>query len=149
MLTPDMTVQEFTEWWMKEKPFKPPRYAMRFMEKIWGATLFREGQFQVQLFMGKPRAAAPKHKHPNIDVVDRIVAGMAVFDSENRDHDDKKTDINIHPNEMHESYTGRHGACFLCFQKWLNGVPPSSVELDWVGEEPIDETHASHLVEVS
>lgn len=147
MLDQEMSVQDFVKWWMVEKPFNPPKYPMTFMSKIWGATLFREGQFQVQFFMGSPFAAAPAHRHPNIEVVDMIVGGRAMFDSDLKDHDPKKMLINIHADEMHSSYTGRHGACFLCFQKWLNGIEPTSVELDWTGEQPIDEVHAVHLEE--
>lgn len=139
----DAGVEAFAAWWVKEKPFAPPADAMRHMKGIDGITLYRDGPFQVQMFLGRAGASAPRHRHPNIDVIDIVLCGSAVFFSERSDYNDTKTEIRVRPNEAHITRSSEGGA-FVSFQKWLNGVAPSSVELDWVGE-PIDPNHAAAI----
>lgn len=145
-MIPDMGVHEFAEWWMATKPLKPPadNEALRYVKGIHGVTLYRDGQFQVQLFIGVPGSFAPKHAHPNIDSIDIVIAGRAGFVSERGEYDKDKRRIHVLPNEMHVTRAGRDGGAFFTIQKWRHGMTPTSVEMDWIGE-PIDADHAQGL----
>jgi quercetin dioxygenase-like cupin family protein len=143
-ISPDDSVRSFAVWWLRHKPFRPPVDAVTHVGGFSGVTLYRQGQFQVQFFIAKPNASAPKHSHPNIDSVEYGIAGAG--------QDTFKSERNVHigglfmiaPCETHTAQAGPGGGAFLSFQKWLNGVEPSSVELDWSGE-PIDEMHAKEI----
>lgn len=144
-------VQEFAAWWMTEKPFNPPQVgATRFVGDISGVTLYRERQFQVQLFIGRPHATAPMHSHPNVDSIEIPFAGLALFQCARSEFFRGEWDTHILPNvhvaphEMHDAQVCSQGGAFISIQKWLNGVPPSSVELDWDGA-PIDAHHAAAI----
>ena len=145
MLQSTTTVSEFADWWMKEKPFSVPKNPMRYFgPEISGVVIFRKDQFQAELYIGRPHASAPRHSHPNIDSSEIGIAGLAVFDCDLKDYNKNKTRIHVHPNEMHTAHMGRVGGCFISFQKWSEGVEPTSVGYDWVGEA-IDEKHAADI----
>lgn len=137
------SVRSFAAWWMRNKPLtlNVPD-GVRWNAGFAGITLYRDGPFQVQLFVVKPNAASPRHAHPNIDSVEYGIAGSDTFDS------DRNLRIGglicVAPNEMHTAAADDEGGAFFSIQKWLNGVQPSSVELDWTGA-PIDQHHAAEL----
>lgn len=41
--------------------------------------------------------------------------------------------IRVRPTDWHAALVGTAGDAFLSIQRWLNGVSPSSVGLDWLG----------------
>ena len=140
---PDESVRKFAVWWMKNKPFRvPPEDGIRAYEGVYGVTLYREGPFQAQLFIVKHGEGSPEHCHPNIDSVEYGIAGADTFTSE-RNHRIHGL-ICVAPGELHTAAADEHGGAFISFQKWLNGVKPSSVELDWEGG-PIDKSHAESI----
>lgn len=141
---PDMNVREFALWWLRAKPFKQPPDNIVHTGPFAGVTLFREGPFQVQMFIGKPGATAPAHRHPNIDSVEYGVGGNGEqnFKSERNAH--RGALFFVEPNELHIAQAGSSGGAFISIQKWLNGVEPTSVEQDWIGD-PLDEKHAAEI----
>lgn len=141
-------MRAFAAWWLRHKPFNIPHDALRFLgdEKsgiTYGVTVYRSGQFQVQMWIVGPGAGTPAHSHPNIDSVEYGLVGDAVFESDRRCLLGGM--LMVAPGETHTAHAGKSGGAFFSIQKWLNGVQPSSVELDWVGA-PIDPSHQSELI---
>lgn len=134
-------IEEFAAWWMKDKPFKSPmRDSIKSYDNGNGVTLFRDGQFQVQLWIGDPRTEIPPHFHPNVETVEVHVAGFINYKTaQHKQHDGQCT---ISAGEVHGGRAGRTGGCFISIQKWLNGIVPTSIEDDWVGA-PINDQHAA------
>lgn len=142
---PDASIREFAVWWMRNKPFKVPANAsdaVRSYDGVNGITLFRDGPFQVQLFIVKPNRTSGPHAHPNIDSIEYGLAGADTFESDRnfRLHGL----ICVAPGEFHTAHADDQGGAFISIQKWLNGIAPTSVELDWVGEA-MDCDHAAEL----
>lgn len=136
------TIRAFAVWWMRHKVFSVPAGGVRVFEGVYGLTLYRDGPFQVQLFIVAPNAGSPEHAHPNIDSIEYGLAGADTFTSERnfRLHGL----ICVAPGERHTAAAREEGGAFISIQKWLNGVEPSSVELDWIGK-PIDAAHAAQI----
>jgi quercetin dioxygenase-like cupin family protein len=145
MQTPDlsMTAKQFAVWWLREgKPFQPPAAPTIQVGKFAGVTLYREGPFQVQLFIAQPGAFAPAHTHPNVDSVEIFVQGSGAIEVLGRKQSGRF--VTVKPGDAHTAVAHEHGGSFLSVQKWLNGVQPTSVERDWDGA-PIDDAHAKEL----
>lgn len=135
-------VRKFAVWWMRHKPFKVPADGVRVFTGVSGLTLYRDGPFQVQMFIVAPNAGSPEHAHPNIDSVEYGLAGADTFKSTNNTR--FKGLICVAPSEFHTAAADARGGAFLSIQKWINGIEPSSVELDWIGAS-IDQKHAAML----
>ena len=143
----EMTLRKFAVWWLRNKPFKVPATdGIRYYEDVSGITLFREGQFQVQMFIVKPNCASPRHAHPHIDSIEYGLYGDDTFDSDRnfRLHGL----ICIGPGEFHTAAARERGGAFISIQKWQDGHTPTSVELDWVGAS-LDSSHAAQIGEQS
>jgi quercetin dioxygenase-like cupin family protein len=143
------SVREFAVWWLRHRPLRVPSAdAVRHVEGFAGVTLFRDGPFQAQLFVVRPGQRSTVHAHPNIDSVEYGLAGDGedTFTSERNRR--LGALVMIAPGEMHAAGAGAGGGAFISFQKWLNGVAPSSVELDWSGA-PMDPEHAAQIGSVS
>lgn len=146
-LSPDAPVRAFAAWWLRERPpFVVPADGVRVHPGIHGLTVFREGPFQAQLFIVAPHGSAPAHAHPNVDSVEYDLSKAGTFTSE------RNCRIGgflcVAPGEVHTAKADARGGSFISFQKWLNGVPPSSVENDWRGEV-ISEAHAQSIIEAA
>lgn len=149
---PLASLREFAEWWLAERPFRPPHDAITHIAGNAGVTLYREGRFQVQLFILPPNTEITNHRHPGIDVIEVGVAGEGVFRRRGKSRDLSsaltKADgpsavVRLKPEDWHSASIGSGGGAFLSIQEWLN-TPPSSVHLDWLGV-PLDEDHARSL----
>lgn len=139
-----MSAKKFGVWWLRAgKPFNAPQDAICHVGGFACVTLFREGPFQVQLVIAQPFASAPPHTHPNIDTVEMLVQGTGVVEVFGRP---KANGIftGVAPKDVHTARAAENGASFISIQKWLNGVVPSSVHLDWRGAV-IDDGHAQSL----
>ena len=146
----------FLEWYLNASPpIAPPRGAppVHFVEKVTGVVVYREGQFQVQLFTAAPGAAIPPHHHPNVDSYEVSLWGMrfAIYQNgkKNEMHPNvmrkRGKAIRILPDTDHEALASKHGGCFLSVQHWLNGTKPSSVGNDWVGLENMGAAHLEQI----
>lgn len=141
---PDWTSRRFAVWWLRHRPFMVPTEgvpAVRYYHDFAGVTLYRHGQFQAQMFVVRPRQESPWHSHPNIDSVEYGLAGSGEGTFRSTRNARLGPLILIAPGEGHVAAAGPAGGAFISFQKWLNGVLPSSVELDWRGAV-IDTQHA-------
>lgn len=141
--------------WVFEQPFSsfrapatpvthytnPPKGAL-----VTGVVLHREAPYQVELISVAPSTDGtllPDHRHPNVDSIEAYVSGALGFtirgavvassDPTRWAADKPGSVVRVRPTDIHGAYVGAEGAVFLSVQRWLNGVEPSSVGLDWDG----------------
>lgn len=127
----------FMHWWLSTRTLCPPvDDPTNGDDKYQGAVLYRSGPYQVELFTIKPNTVGVAHVHPNVDSYELYVSGDIDFTIDGKlysctDQIVKPVPVRIYPHYWHEGVTSATGGSFLSIQKWLNGVPPSSVTLDW------------------
>jgi hypothetical protein len=99
----------------------------------------KRDQEQTQLFIVPPMTYVPDHIHPNVDVYVKLLSGKV----ELRKGDKRILDYNgsgimreyeILAGESHGFSTFNQPVAFLAREIWKNGVNPTSVEQDWVGD---------------
>jgi len=127
----------FADWWLTNRPVRPPPDAITTYDNMTGTCLYRSGCYQVQMFTARPNSSAPSHVHPNVDSYELYLSGDLdfVINGVIYKHADIATNpipVRIYPSYWHEGITGEAGGCFLSIQKWLNGVPPTCVGNDWI-----------------
>lgn len=146
----------YTAWMTNDTEFEPLlQFARDFMDRsiatlsmgsihefgvINGIVLHRAGQFQVELFIVQSGTELPSHGHPDIDSLEVHLGGDIDFLLEGRSvlrgamrNKMRGHIIRVLPNQDHGARIGSTGGSFLSIQRWLNGVPPTSVGLNWSG----------------
>ena len=132
MVVDDLTA--FKEWWMARREMNTPKETeTNFLNRICGIVLYREEDYQVQLFIAQPNTELDPHIHPNVDSYEVFVGGDIAFQCDDVWHEQNNLNdaIRVKPSSWHAAKFGAKGGCFLSIQQWLNGVQPTSVELDW------------------
>jgi hypothetical protein len=151
-------VEAFARWYLRSGfPFRipegEPTYRTSNSRSI---ALYRDGQFQAELYLAKPNSASPEHCHPGIDSV--IVPWGGEFSStrNGRLRDGSRfwdapsalgTSLafgtlseRLNDSQTHALYAYRKGAAFLSIESWRSDLRPTSVTVNWAGE-PVDEGH--------
>ena len=137
------TVEEFAAWYKQNKyPIRPPFEDPIYVTDIsYSYVLFREGQFQVELYLVRPNTASPEHSHPGVDNIvllwggdigssaDTIVPAMLGIHGQI-----------IKNGSTHALHAGKKGCAVLSIEKWAEGMKPSSVSINWVGD-PCGDVH--------
>lgn len=110
-------------------------------------VLYREGQYQVELFICPHRNSSfSTHRHPDIDTYEFQLAGDNVLTLNDEavcteaqvsewmyNMDIKSPLMPITHNDYH-SGQGTTPFAFLSIQHWLNNVQPTSAGLNWIGD---------------
>jgi hypothetical protein len=149
----------FTDWYQRQPFAVPmaPAFGVNKVGAFTGLTLFRQGRFQVQLWLCDPNSEIPDHSHPNVDSIQVYVSGQVYLRLNGEvviKPEDVREDMNglntkaafwmrVGPGDVHGATIGPKGGAFITFQHWLRG-DPESVENDWEGE-PIDAEHAQRI----
>ena len=136
ILFDDLT--EFMNWWMNVRPINTPsQNALSHVAETHGVVLYRQGEYQVELFNVKPNSEIPAHIHPNVDSYEVFVGGDINFMCDEVWYKQEQIGayIRVKPNSWHGGLFGERGGCFLSIQKWLNGVKPKFVGDDWSGKD--------------
>jgi hypothetical protein len=134
---------------LKISPWLSPEDSVSFIDGTHAYTLHREGQFQVQLYILRPNIIVPDHTHPNVDSFEVAIRGVtfrhsgSVFLTPNR-NDLIGRAIYVGHDQWHGGYSSDQGGVFLSVQEWLNGVKPSTVADDWVGD-PMGPLHVENI----
>jgi hypothetical protein len=118
-----------------------------FVEEITGIVIDRYEDFQVQLFTCAPNSFIPQHQHPNVDSYEIGIWGME-FEIDGRPANTDKdlpSPVRVKPSSPHGGRAGPHGGLFLSIQQWLNGVKPTSVGNDWIGDGTMGGDHDSQI----
>ena len=144
-------LENFKIWYLSKQPTinfcVPFSNPLMFIDGISGLTLYRENNFQVQLFICEPNINIPEHTHPNIDSFELFLYGMkfthsgkTIIDSDMALKEKNKIPfcsyqtIRVKPNDWHGGVSSKNGGAFISIQHWLNDTKPTHVSDDWQGE---------------
>lgn len=127
----------------------PEDAPMHMIEGVTSVTWYRQGQYQVQMFIMPPNYIVPEHTHTNVDSYEIMLGGRMVLSKHGRwvkDSDFEVLNLNepplqrrrgsiirIRPTDVHGGISGRTGGVFMSVQKWINGVEPHCVASDYNG----------------
>lgn len=144
----DASLREFLDWYMQHSNVLPqsPYDGLTFVGNGPALALFREGPFQVQLFLCVPNTLIPKHSHPHVESFEINVSGDVDFYVENKPtYPEGAGSLErnglprlwgygayVGAGVIHHAVIGPKGGAFLSVQKWLQGTP-TSVDEDWEG----------------
>lgn len=157
--TPDFTtapdpLEAFADWFLA-RPIdllRPPIHGVYHYGELMSVVLYRAAQFQAELFIVQPNPTerCGQHGHPDIDSMEVAISGELCFILDRRPIMPRKVSnavaedgalqlyghrVRVRPGQAHTAIVGPQGGCFLSLQHWLNGVSPSSIGLNWSGEE--------------
>lgn len=150
------TLEEFAHWYKSNNfPIAPPKQDPIYVTEIsMSYVLFRQGQYQAELYLVKPNTGSPEHSHPNVENVIMLMGGNVGLRVNGVDNIPPDTaDLfgvfgNVIRNgETHALCCGDKGGAFLSLEKWEDGILPTSVTIRWDGETCGD-SH-SNLVDIS
>lgn len=135
------TLEEFVDWYMKErKPLCVPWDAEVFVtDDATAMCIFRQGQYQVEMYLIHAGFNVLPHGHPDMEVITVGMGGGGCFGEPLMPYGTSKylgRTLKIVPGEYHGGGDGTaHGKGFmlLTFEKWLNGVKPTSAAIQWEG----------------
>ena len=140
------TVEDFAAWYKTNRfPIRPPFEDPIYVTDIsYSYVLFREGQFQVELYLVKPNTFSPEHCHPGVENIVMVWGG---------DIGTNPTDIVggeptqngtsslfgarsqvIKNDATHALHAGEKGCAVISIEKWPEGVTPTSVSIRWRGD---------------
>ena len=146
----DDKLTHFLTWYLDAglRIFVPHSNFIHFVEGVTGLTIYRDGQYQVQLFTATPNTVIPSHTHPNVDSYEVALSGMEFYLNDKvvlprwyanlpAHHCNLSTShyevVRVLPDSPHSAIAGDKGGSFMSVQHWLNGVKPTSVGNDWDG----------------
>ncbi|NOT15736.1 MAG: hypothetical protein HOP21_09230 [Methylotenera sp.] len=123
--------------------------AVSYIEDVTSVLMFRQGQFQVQMFIVPEGTVIPEHIHPNVDSMEVYMGGNIKFShsgkfvslAENISAQPgslgiaklRGMTIRVKPNDLHGGVFGAGGGVFLSIQHWLNNIAPHCVARDYSG----------------
>lgn len=131
------SIEDFANWYKVNKfPIRPPQEDPIYVTEIsMSYVLFREGQYQAELYLVKPNTGSPEHSHPGVENIILTWGGdigttqsnvvPAIFCGQGPVIKDQGT---------HALHTGNKGGAFLSLEKWREGAAPTSVTINWKGE---------------
>lgn len=147
MCGPSDPLEAFKNWWIEHPTFLTPYSCpITIDNNIWGAALYRKGEYQVQLFILSPYTVIPPHCHPNVDSFEIYVSGDIAFEVAGEtvlalsEHDTPAEEhynlrmgrtVRVLPDAWHSAVSGARGGTFMSIQRWLNNVLPTNVGDDW------------------
>lgn len=138
----------FARWFMAQAPTAwriPPNPIHQIVTQsgtVRGVVLYRDGRYQAELFLITESAVFPAHTHPHVDAIEVMIAGNIEFvvrgQSFRQDllagHPPKfGTKVGVRAGVSHTAILHEGGGAFLSLQRWREGVPMTSVGLDWDG----------------
>jgi quercetin dioxygenase-like cupin family protein len=139
----------FAFWWLQTRSINTPtKSALIHQKDTHGVVLYRQGQFQVELFNVKPNSVIIPHIHPNVDSYEVFVGGDIIFSCDGVEYAQTTLGdrIRVKPSSWHGGHFGPSGGVFLSIQHWLNGVEPGFVGDDWVAADGSPNYNSSDVV---
>jgi hypothetical protein len=143
-------VEQFKDWWLKAgRPLRPPfENAIHTTDIAYAVCLYREGRYQVELYIIKPNSETPMHAHPGISQMTMFLTGNMSFSreagvfrdlfeynkpKENGSHHLLGVTVETVEGVAHAVKTHKEGGAFLVFEHW-HDKDPTSVAINWEGE---------------
>ena len=155
-------LSEFLEWYLDagQRIFTPLKQSIHFVDGLTSLCIYRHEPYQVALVTVKPGTYIPPHTHPNVVSFEVALRGIEFYSNGKTTlpmwFADKPSPtsnlsmahymvVRILPETEHAAKAGPEGGCFLSVQKWLNGVAPTAVGMDWKGGSCMGDTHDSQI----
>jgi hypothetical protein len=145
-------IDEFTKWYQDNGyPFKPPAGDPIYVtDHTLSSIIFREGRYQVELYLLAPNWITPNHGHPGINhriiflngTVGGSKNGTFLNDSFEWCDNAREDGCNIlfgfvndfTGDDYHQVYTGHRGGLVAITQEWDEGLIMSSQSVQYIGE---------------
>lgn len=159
----DDALANFAKWYLSDLPNLPARPpmdgAVAVVEGVSGVVLWRDGTFQVQMFVCAPNTNVPTHTHPDVDSYEAHLTGGIDFYIDGKLTIPQKAaskagkngasrcygwTARVRPYTPHSAKVGENGGAFLSIQHWLNGIKPTSVGENWDGKT-MGKTHEQSI----
>jgi hypothetical protein len=152
------TVKEFADWYVAQGfPMRPPGDGPVYVTSISSSyVLYREGQYQAELYLVKPNSASPEHSHPGVENIIMVLGGAEGGTTNGVLEDNTELAAQTNPDgtskifgcfgetltdkDKHSLITGSTGGAFISFEKWPEHIKPYSVTENWEGDA-IDNEH--------
>ena len=140
-------LQDLANLFMRNEFNKIQPADMYFFDPVITIVLFRDRQYQVeQIIMPHGGYNVARHMHPDVDSIeipffgrpDTVMPTMRI--NNKRPIAQWLNDNQIYVEVPHGIYHGdsrniaKSGIVFFSVQYWLNGILPTSIGLNWVGE---------------
>jgi hypothetical protein len=156
------SLAEFTQWYKDAGyPMRPPTEDPIYItDHSYSAIVYREGRYQVELYMLGPNWSTPTHSHPGIDheIIflngtvygyrdgEKLQDAMAYTDVANPDGTNVAfgQSHTFDGDGTHIVGTGPKGGLIAITQYWPEGIKMSSQSVHYVGE-PIGPEHAQYI----
>jgi hypothetical protein len=127
-------LQQFAGEWLANPVFKVPVDCVDISTGLHGLVLYRDDDFQVQLFIAAGNHASTNHNHPRCDAIQVNMGGKQLFTI---------CGITIKNSEVfdscpipagvdHRVVFGDTGAAYLSIQRWQG--EQQSIRTDWVDD---------------
>lgn len=139
----------FARWFMAQPPtaWRVPQYATYEFDaqgsQVSSVILYRDGRYQAELFMSTQSGVFPEHAHPNVSSIEVMIAGRIEFKVRGRSMFPPAVFSNNLPTQgmmvgvgagvPHGAIVHEGGGAFISLQRWRDGVPITSVGVDWDG----------------
>lgn len=73
-------LKQFRDWWLSKRPINTPEVnALSHVAETHGVVLYRQDNYQVELFNVRPDSEIPPHIHPNVDSYEVYLGGDIEF----------------------------------------------------------------------
>lgn len=146
------SVDEFADWYEKEGfPIRPPQNNAIFKtNNAYAMVLYREGQFQTELYIVDPNSVTPEHRHPGVESIIMYLSGEGSTTVNEQQVADPRPYFNIlnsdgtsvlfrqklklDSKDSHGLICYDKGFAFFSIEKWPDGIEPTSVAAHWDGE---------------
>lgn len=156
------TLEEFADWYKQNGyPIRPPAVDCVYVtDNSYSYVLFRQGNFQAEIYLVQPNSGSPEHSHPKVENIILFWGGDAstTYDgvpinppavAQPKGLDEPSPYFGAMGPKMtdehtHSLRTGPRGAAFLSLEKWPENVRPTSVIVNWKGAA-IGAQHAPHI----
>ena len=136
------SVNDFCEWWIAVGcPIAPPAETVHLSDDATSIALFRSGQFQVELYLIHPNPNLPIHEHPDVEVIKMRLDcfdtcdGVVKKTTSNPSSPTLVQGVSHGGGENFKAGTGAENSGFglLAFEKWREGLTPTTVAARWKG----------------
>jgi hypothetical protein len=131
------TVEEFADWYKANGyPISPPLNEKVYVTDIsYSYVLFREGQFQVELYLVAPNTFSPEHSHPGVENIVVVWGGDIGHTAASITTPPFGAQApTIKDGSSHELHAGNNGCAVLSIEKWSDSIKPTSVSINWKGD---------------
>lgn len=152
------TIEDFAEWYRDNGcPIRLPEDARIFeTDSTLSMIVFRQGDFQAEMYMIRPNVEVPKHSHPMKQIILWVGGWMQAF-WEGADSKKNGPLSTVHSgfisprldeNKWHSFVTTEKGSLLFVLEKWDSNEQKSSATIAYSGE-PLGPMHAETLRNVN